>query len=437
MLELDIESLAYGGDAVGRLADGRTAFVTGACPGDRVAAVIDEERERFVRAHVSEVLSPSPDRVSAPCPYFGRCGGCTWQHVSYRLQCDSKRRAVVDALERIGHIPDADSIVGPIVASKYEYGYRNKVEFVVDPASARPRLGFHVAKSETVVPVESCMLLPKKHQKAPRALGGALRYLAGDSDLGLVRVGYRVAVNTQDVEVALWTSPGAFPRNAVAKTLRQAVPASSIVRVLTKGPSRERTVSGVEALAGRGNWRERLGDIDYAISAPSFFQVNSRAAARMIEIVREALQPDGSDRALDLYAGAGTFTMPLAQLAGDVVAVEAAGPAVRDLRRNLESNHLWAEVVGGDAAREIATLGHFDIAVVDPPRSGLSAEVIASLASTRPRDVAYVSCDPATLARDCRMLVSAGYELVSATPVDLFPQSYHVETVAHFRPTHG
>src|SRR5690606_37403130 len=118
------------------------------------------------------------------------------------------------------------------------------------------------------------------------------------------------------------------------------------------------------------------------------FQVNSRVAARMIEIVLEALQPDGSDRALDLYAGAGTFTAPLSQLAGDVVAVEAAGPAVRDLRRNLESNQLWAEVVGGDAAREIATLGHFDIVVVDPPRSGLSAGVIASLASTRPRAVA-------------------------------------------------
>jgi 23S rRNA (uracil1939-C5)-methyltransferase len=350
------------------------------------------------------------------------------------MQVGSKQRAVIDALERIGGIAHAESIVGSTVTSKAEYGYRNKVELVTDPSSSRPRLGFHQARSDAVVPIESCLLLPKKHQKAPRALGGALRYLAGESDLGLTRVGYRVAVNTTDVEVALWTSPGAFPRNAVAKTLRQAVPASSVVRVLTKGPSQERAVSGVEALAGRGNWHERLGDLEYTVSAPSFFQVNSRVAARMIDLVLEILQPDGSDRALDLYAGAGTFTLPLAELAGDVVAVESSGPAVKDLRRNLESNQLWAEVVGGDAAREISTLGHFDLAVVDPPRCGLLPEVIAPLAATRPRALAYVSCDPATLARDCKALFAAGYELVSATPVDLFPQTYHVETVAHFRP---
>jgi len=434
VIELDIESLAYGGDAIGRLEDGRTAFVRGACPGDRVRVEIDEDRDRFVKAHVTEVVSPSPERVAPPCPYFGECGGCSWQHVAYGAQCESKRQSVADALERIGRIPGARELVSPTVASKREYGYRNKVELVLDPSSARPTLGFHRAGSDKVVPVDSCLLLPKKHQKAPRALGGSLRYLAGESDLGLVRVGYRVAVRTSDVEVALWAAPGAFPRNAVARTLKQAVPATSIVRVLTKGPSKERSVSGVESLLGRGNWRERLGAFDYMVSAPSFFQVNTRAAESLVELVMSALQPDGSDRALDLYAGAGTFTLPLAEHAGEVVAVESAGSAVRDLRRNLESNQLWADVVGGDAAREIAALGHFDIVVVDPPRSGLAPQVVAALAASRPRDIAYVSCDPATLARDARSLVDAGYELVSATPVDLFPQSYHIETVAHFRP---
>jgi len=178
-----------------------------------------------------------------------------------------------------------------------------------------------------------------------------------------------------------------------------------------------------------------VGGFDYTVSAPSFFQVNTKGAEHLVELVMTALQPDGSDRALDLYAGAGTFTLPLAQHAGEVCAVESAGPAVRDLRRNLENNQLWAEVVGGDAAREIAELGHFDVIVVDPPRSGLAPEVLASLAASRPRDLAYVSCDPATLARDARALIASGYEIVSATPVDLFPQSYHVETVAHFRPS--
>jgi 23S rRNA (uracil1939-C5)-methyltransferase len=256
--------------------------------------------------------------------------------------------------------------------------------------------------------------------------------LAGETDIGLARVGIRCASHTKDLEVAIWTSPGPFQRGAAAKILSQALPATSLVRVLTRGPQKRRAIAGVEVLSGKGFWRERLSSVDYSISAPSFFQVNTPMAETLIDLVLSILQPDGSDRVLDLYSGAGTFTLPLAALSGEVVAVESASSSVRDLRRNLEQNGLWAEVVGGDAAREIAGLGHFDIAVVDPPRTGLANEVIDALAEVRPRALAYVSCDPATLARDAKLLASAGMELVTATPVDLFPQTYHVETVAHF-----
>lgn len=432
MTELAIESLAYGGDAIAHMDDGRAVFVSGACPGDRVRVDITEERDRFVRAQVTEVLEPSPHRVVPPCPYFGACGGCSWQHVSYELQCSAKRLAVVDALTRIGRIPSAEALVAQTRPSVRPFGYRNKVELVTNPTAQRLELGYHRAASDQVVPVESCLLLPKKHQRAPRALTGALRYLSGREELGITRVGYRVAASTSDVEVALWTAPGAFPRKAVATTLLQAVPATSIVRVLTKERPGLRKIAGVEVLAGKGHWRERLAGYEFAISAPSFFQVNTAGAQLLIELVMDALEPDGSDRVLDLYSGAGTFTLPLAELAGEVVAVESAGSAVRDLRRNLESAQLWAEVVGGDAGREIAELGHFDAVVVDPPRSGLAPQVISALAATRPRAIAYVSCDPATLARDARALADAGFGLVKATPVDLFPQTFHIETVAHF-----
>lgn len=435
MIEVDIESLAYGGDGVGRLPDGRAAFVALSAPGDRVAVEVVEERDRFVRAKVLEVTRASDDRVAAPCPYFGACGGCTWQHVSAAAQLDAKRRALVDALARIGRVEAAEELVAPTVSSGSRYGYRNKIELVHDHTSTRPSLGFHRAHSDQVVRVDECLLLPKKHRKAPKALGGALRYLAGDGDLGLRRVGLRCGANTRDVEIALWTEPGPFPRAAAARTLGQAVQSTSLVRVLTKGPSKERRVSGVEVLSGKGHWKERLGGFTFAVSAPSFFQVNTPAAESLVSLVMEGLAPDGSDRALDLYAGAGTFTLPLAESAGEVVSIEAAGSAVRDLRRNLEANAGWSEVIGGDAAREIAALGHFDVVVVDPPRSGLDAAVIAALASNRPRKLAYVSCDPTTLARDTARLVEEGYRLTSATPVDLFPQTYHVETVAFFEPS--
>lgn len=429
---LAIESLAYGGDAIAHLEDGRTAFVSGAVPGDVVSVEIVEERERFVRARTLEVVTPSPDRVSPPCPYFGQCGGCSWQHVSYPAQLHAKRRAVVDALSRIGHVIDAESLVAETVPSSLEYGYRNKVELVVDSGTGRPRLGFHRASSAEIIAVDECLLLPKPLRKAPKALGGALRYIAGDQDLGLTRVALRVAAHTKDVEVALWGAPGPFPRRAVSTTIGAALKSTSLVRVMTKGPAKERRIAGVEVLSGKGHWRERIGGLTMTISAPSFFQVNTRAAEKLVSIVRDALQPDGSDRVLDLYAGAGTFTLPLAQSAGEVVAVESASSAVRDLRRNLETSELWAEVIGGDAVRELPDVGHIDSAVVDPPRSGLHPDAARALAATSARTIAYVSCDPATLARDSAALMNCGYRLVSATPVDMFPQSFHVETVAVF-----
>jgi len=430
---ITIDSLAYGGDSVGRLPDGRAAFVAGGCPGDRAELEIVEDHGRFVRARITSIVEPSLSRVAPPCPYFGACGGCQWQHVAYATQLESKRSAVVDALTRIGKIAGADGLVAGCVPSA-EYGYRNKIELVTDPAARRLSLGYHRGGSSEVLPVELCFLVPKRFQKVPKALSGALRYLSGDHGLEISRVGLRVGRNTRDVEVAIWTPPGAFPRAAAARVLGQALPLTSLVRVLHKGETEKRAVTKVEVLSGKGFWRERLGGLSYSLSAPSFFQTNTQLAEKLVELVLDCLQPDGSDRVLDLYSGAGTFTLPLAERAGEVVAVESSGPAVRDLRRNLESNQLWAEAVGGDAAREIGQLGHFDLVVVDPPRNGLAEPVIDALASSTPAALAYVSCDPATLARDAQRLAGAGLELVSATPVDLFPQTYHVETVALFRP---
>jgi len=430
--KLYIESLAYGGDAIAHLEDGRAAFVTGGCPGDTVDAEITSDQGRFVRATVQEVLEASPDRVTPPCPYFGICGGCNWQHVSYEMQLTSKRSAVVDALTRIGNVVDADALVAQTVASPLQYGYRNKVELVVDTSTGRPRLGYHRAGSDGFVPVDSCMLLPPKHAKDPKALSGALRYVAGDQDLGITRVGIRVATNTKDVELALWTSPGVFPRRMAATTLGTAVNASSIVRVLVKGESKARKVTGVEVLAGAGSWRERLLGTNMTISAPSFFQVNTKAAEKLLGLVLEGLAVDGTDRVLDLYSGAGTFTLPLSEVAGETVAVESASSAVKDLRRNLENAQAWADVIGGDASRELVTIGHVDAIVVDPPRAGLQPEAVKSIAATGASRVAYVSCDPATLARDAKALAENGYRLDKATPVDLFPQTYHIETVAIF-----
>lgn len=435
---IEIEGLAYGGDGVGHLADGRVAFVAGAFPGDTVRACLTEDRGRFARGHVGEVLSGADARVTPPCKLAATqaCGGCPWACLSYESQLRWKRQSLVDALMRIAGLEAAfvEESVPACRPSKRQWNYRNKVEFEAGlDVAGRFTLGMH-ARGGSFVPLASCQLCSKKLEKAPRALTGALRYAAGKADLGIERVGLRYSERTGSAEVALWGSPGRFPRANVAKVLPDALPLKRIgvTRVLLKGTAKERKVSGTEVLAGRGFWTERLGEHSMALSAPSFFQVNTPGAETLVELVLEALEVDGLDSVLDLYSGAGTFTLPLAERAQSVAAVEMAGSSVRDLRRNLEHEGLFADVIGGDVGRELKSLGTVDKVVVDPPRSGLGETAVRGLVGCAPRAMAYVSCNPTTLARDAKALAASGYRLRKATPVDLFPQTYHVETVALF-----
>lgn len=430
-LELDIASLAYGGDAIAHDTDGRTVFVTGACPGDRVLARVTAEHPRFLNAEVVEVLEASPERRKPPCPYFGTCGGCQWQHVSHQAQVTAKRDAVRDALSRIGKLEGVE--VAETVVGGAAYGYRNKIELRRSAdAAGHLTLGLTARGTDRVVPIDACLLLPERCRKAPKALSGALRFLSRGADLGIDRVAIRAAANTRDLEVALWCEPGPFPRQMVAGTLSKALPTTSLTRVLLPVAGRSRSAAKIEILGGSGTWKERLGGRSMRISSPSFFQVNTAVAELLVQEVMRAAQPDGSDRVLDAYAGAGTFTLPLAEAAGEVVAVESTGAALRDLERNLEAAGLDADVVGGDVVRELPGLGRFDIVVVDPPRAGMEEGALEALVRARARRIVYVSCDPATLARDAARLAVLGYRLTSAVPVDLFPQTYHVETVASF-----
>jgi 23S rRNA (uracil1939-C5)-methyltransferase len=430
-IRLHVDSLAHGGAGVGRSPEGEAVFVQSTCPGDVVDAEVTADHGRWAEAVLREVVEPSPDRRKPPCPYFGECGGCQWQHISHEVQAASKRRIVADAFRRIGKLPDLEVL--DCVSVGRAYGYRNKIELSVGAApSGALLLGLMAHNEERLVPIEACLLMPERCRSYPKALTGALRYLSRGTDLGLRRVHIRAATGTSDTEVDLWAHPGPFPRAMVAKTLGAAVRSSTLTRVLAAGEDKARDIRGVEVLSGSGSWREKLGEYQYRVSAPSFFQVNTAGAEALVSLVTEALQPDGTDRVLDLYSGVGTFTLPLAEHSGEVVAVEHNGHAIRDLRENLDANGVYADVAPGDAARALADLGRFDMAVVDPPRSGIRPDALKALVATGARRVVYVSCDPATLARDAAAMTAAGYDAVRATPVDMFPQTYHVETVAVF-----
>lgn len=430
---LSIERMAYGADAIAHAVDGKTVFVTGGVPGDVVKARITSDGARFSHAAIEEVLEPSPERVRPQCPFSSVCGGCPWASLSRDAQLAAKRDAVVGSLTHIGHFDAslAEELVAPCASPSDAWGYRNKIELAMGKQGKRTVVGMHANGSNNLVKVDRCPLLDSTHAKLVNGVSGALSYLAGSYELGIERVGIRASRRTRDIEIALWTSTGPFPRNQVAKVLSDAVKATSIVRVLTKGPSEARRVSSVERLRGKGYWEERIGDATMALSAPSFFQVNTRGAEKLVELALDGLSPTEDDEVMDLYCGAGTFTLPLAARAGFVSAVESYGPAVRDLRRNLERAGLNnVDAIGGDAGREFPDTDA-DVIVVDPPRAGLAPEVIQQLSEQPARAIAYVSCDPATLARDLGRFIDQGvWTPARIMPVDLFPQTFHVESVA-------
>lgn len=468
--KITLERMAYGAEAVGHLASGKVIFVRGAVPEDAGIVAITEDKPTMAKGDLVELLTPSPLRVDPTCvfgayncsaPQALRCGGCPWQAMNFEAQKQAKRSTVVQSLARIGSmdVVQAESLVGELAASGRQWGFRNKVELA---ATYDEHTGFHLgyygADSHDILSVTSCNAAVKPLQKAPKSISGALRYLQNNNDLGIFRVGVRASLNTKSLEIALWTKPGAFPRSVVAKTLESALPATSIVRVMAH-PGKERKIKGVEVLAGDGFWKETLGKATFAVSAPSFFQVNSEQAEVMMHLVLEALTADLADpevvfapveearspkfdpqdymtlkgqRIADLYSGCGTFSIPLAQAGAQVVAVESAASSVRDLRRNATLNHVEVEVIGGDTARELPALGQLDALVVDPPRAGLADGVVESIAAANPTRVVYVSCNPTTWARDVARFEANGFYLRGAIPVDLFPQTYHVEVVSLF-----
>lgn len=431
-MRIEITGMTHGPAAIGRGADGKVVFVEGGVPGDVLEVEVTKEAASYSEATISHVVEAGPARVTPACPFQPVCGGCPWMHLSYPAQLEAKRADVVSQLARVGGVERAraEALVGPCVASKREIGYRNKLELAAGrDAAGRFQLGFHQRSGGLTATPKTCLLGASGIEKAPGALRGALSYLQGQHDLGIFRVGVRRSVRTRETEVALWTAPSSFPRKMAADTISSALKCTSIVRVLAdEGAARK--VKKVEVLSGKGSWGEELADKHYRVSAPSFFQVNTPQAEKMIDLVIDGLEVDEGSIVADLYCGAGTFTLPLAQRVETVFAVESAASSVRDLRRNIEGLDIDVEVIGGDSARELPELGQLDALVVDPPRSGLAKGVAESIAASRAQRVAYVSCDAATWARDVARFANAGYELVRATPVDLFPQTHHVETVS-------
>ena len=408
--ELTCTGVAHGGEAVGRLADGRAVFVPFAIPGERVRVRVTESRRRFARAELLEVLEPSPDRIEAPCPHFGpgRCGGCAWQHIRPEAQADLKARLVREQLAHVGGLTGVEvrQTLRPRVQGEPDgFGYRERATLT---AAEDGRLGFLRAGSHSVHPVDRCPLLAGGLEELPGELG---RHPAG------AKVRLRRGADGERLVVL----------EAAASSRTRFYPPADLAWATVRGSG---TVVDGE---GEPSVTERIAGVELHVSAASFFQVHRDGAEALVRLAREALGPVEGATLLDLYAGVGLFAATVGAEAAKVIAIESWKPAVRDARRNLRS-HPDATVLQDDVAKALARVPAADLVVIDPPRSGAGAAALGRVAALRPRAVALVSCDPAALARDVRTLADLGYQAAWVQPVDLFPQTAHVEALTALYP---
>ncbi len=400
-MEITIEKIVHGGDAMGRAPDGRPVFVPFAAPGERVRTEPEESHKGFFRARLLEVVEPSPDRIAPRCRHFGECGGCQFQHLTYASQVRVKESILREQLIRLGGMPEAP--IRPVIVSPDEWNYRNHIQ----ATPAGNRLGYFRAGSQVVLPIEEC------HLPEPR-LWELWNNLDWEPDPGLRQIGFRAG--DDDEMIVFEGGSGAIPEVVVESDVSAAwLDPEGATFYLAGGPLRYE-------ILGRA----------FTVSAGSFFQINTGRIPAMVNTVMELADPARDETVLDVYCGTGLFSAFLAGLAARVIGIEESPSAAADFEVNLDpfdSVELYAapaEVALG------AITARADVAVVDPPRSGLSAQAMRALLLAAPGRIVMISCEMSTLARDARILSRAGYRLTDLVPIDMFPQTSHLETVSRW-----
>lgn len=436
VVTLEIERLGIAGEGIAHL-DGQVVFVAGALPGETCRVQLLKLGKTAIWGRVAERETDSPDRLPSDCPHYPKCGGCQYRHMTYEAELASKRARVEDALRRIG---GAEIPVSEILGAKDTLRYRNKVQLPVSAGPDGPKLGFYRARSHDVVDVPDCLLQPAWASALRAALRDyMLRYEVSAYDeqthKGLVRHLF-VRFSPTNALCCIVANAAALPREPqLIDALRQACPALSGV-VLSINQERTNVVLGREnrTLWGRDYLDDTLCGLTFRISVPSFYQVNRDQAEVLYGKALEFAGLTGRETVLDLYCGIGTISLVMAQRALRVIGAEIVPSAVTDAKGNAARNAVTnADFICGDAgtaAQHLAMQGlRPDVICVDPPRKGLSGEVCDAIADMSPTRIVYVSCDPATLARDVRRLGESGYRPTKAIAVDMFPRTAHVESV--------
>ena len=442
-IDVTIEKLIYGGEGLAHH-EGSTVFVPFVLPSELVAVSPVERKKKFVRARVEKVLTPSPTRAVPPCPHFGTCGGCDYQHIPYEAQLAFKTEILRETLRRLGHI-DWSGPISPHASQPL--GYRNRAQWRFRTAGDESSetksgggnaltplsIGYYRANSSALVPIHECPILSPALQSAFVAIRDAAAAAQFPRALREIEAfAASPAVSGAEPKLLVTATFAGYPSHApeLAKKFREIIPA--LESLVFHDPGRDRM-----ELFGPGFAEHHAAGRAYRVGHFSFFQVNDSLTEDLVRCAVGSAEPgqsaDSANLALDLFAGVGLFTLPLAARFARVVAVESNPAAARDLEFNVRTQ-TNVEVRAADVERFLEKCKDSpDLVLLDPPRAGLEPSALNRLARIAPREITYVSCEPPTLARDLAALVAAGYSLSELHLFDLFPQTFHMEAIARLR----
>lgn len=437
-LTLKIEALTAEGSGVGR-SEGFAVFVRGGVPGDEVEAHVIKAKKHYAVAKVTRVLSASPHRIPNDCPLFPRCGGCALRELEYGFEAEEKQRRVEDAFRRLAHMEvPCEEILTPAAAERY----RNKAQYPVARADKKVQIGFYAPRSHRVIDCTDCLLQPAEFAEIVRVFRTFLEEFDisvynADTHEGLVRHLYlRKGFVSGEIMVCVVINGGVLPHadTLVARLLELHAGIASIQ--LNRNTERTNVILGAHCtvLWGAPYIMDTLCGIRVRLSPQSFYQVNRDMAERLYGKAAEFAGLTGQETVLDLYCGTGLIGLSMARRIGRLYGAEIVPEAVEDARRNAAENGIEnAEFFcgdAGDASARLQTLGvHPDVVLLDPPRKGCGEQVLETVAAMQPQKIVYISCDPATLARDCARLRPLGYTVRRLAAADLFPRTSHVESV--------
>lgn len=438
---MDIDGMGYEGEGVGKI-DGFTVFVQGAIQGEKIKVKIVKVSKKFAYGRIEEIMKSSPERTEPVCSIYKRCGGCQLQHMSYEAQLDFKRRRVVDCLERIGKIHMGDVLVHDTIGMDNPYRYRNKVELPVKCEKGQVNIGFYARRTHEVIDMASCMIQDETADKIVEITRNWIykfKVAIYDEKTGrgnLRSIMVRTGFSTEEVMVVLVTKSRqlAHAGEFVDAIVSEVPDVKSIVQNVNK--RRENVILGKECniLFGNDTISDYIGKLKFEISPLSFFQVNPVQTEVLYKKALEYANLKQSDVVFDAYCGAGTISLFLSNGAKKVYGVEIVEKAIENAKENARVNKISnAEFITGKSEVVIPEMiGRgikADVVVVDPPRKGCDESLLHAVAKMQPDRMVYVSCDPGTLARDLGIMETLGYKVVEVQPVDMFPETAHVETI--------